>query len=117
MKKAEIHNTKKSLQIFITLLLFIFILLAGLDTMFFQNTGIKNIKKKFEMSKPTPKPTLSPQKEAKSEKEKGYQWAEDNDITDAKKCEGHTKAFITGCQSYVRDNVSDTEQDQDTQDQ
>ena len=36
--------------------------------------------------------------------EAGYQWAEDNDITDESDCGGNSNSFIEGCQSYVEEN-------------
>jgi hypothetical protein len=79
--------------------------------------GIKSIEKTFQQASPTVKPTLTPKKEQKAQSQEGYQWAEDNDISDPKKCSGHAKAFDDGCSSYVQDTANDALQDQDSDDQ
>jgi len=38
--------------------------------------------------------------------EAGYQWAEDNDITDPDDCSGNSTSFIEGCQAYAEENAS-----------
>jgi len=35
--------------------------------------------------------------------EAGYEWAEDNDISDIYDCGGNSDSFIEGCQAYVED--------------
>jgi len=39
--------------------------------------------------------------------EAGYEWAEENGVTDADDCGGNSDSFIEGCQAYVEENVSD----------
>lgn len=36
--------------------------------------------------------------------EAGYNWAEENGISDADDCGGNSESFIEGCQSYVEEN-------------
>lgn len=36
--------------------------------------------------------------------EAGYQWAEENDISDVDNCSGRSQSFIEGCYQYVEDN-------------
>ena len=35
--------------------------------------------------------------------EAGYEWAENNDISDIDDCGGNSRSFIEGCQAYVED--------------
>lgn len=35
--------------------------------------------------------------------EAGYQWAEDNDITDPDDCRGNSQSFIEGCQAWAEE--------------
>ena len=35
--------------------------------------------------------------------EAGYEWAENNDISDVDDCGGNSNSFIEGCQAYVED--------------
>jgi len=35
--------------------------------------------------------------------EAGYEWAEENSITDPDECEGKSDSFIEGCQSYAEE--------------
>jgi len=36
--------------------------------------------------------------------EAGYQWAGDNNITNADDCSGSSDSFVEGCKAYVEDN-------------
>ena len=36
--------------------------------------------------------------------EAGYEWAEDNDISDVDDCSGNSNSFIEGCRAYVKEN-------------
>lgn len=36
--------------------------------------------------------------------EAGYEWAEDNDISDTYDCDGNSQSFIEGCEVYVEEN-------------
>ena len=36
--------------------------------------------------------------------EAGYEWAEENDISDAGDCGGNSNSFIEGCRAYVEEN-------------
>ena len=36
--------------------------------------------------------------------EAGYEWAEENDISDTYDCDGNSQSFIEGCESYVNEN-------------
>jgi hypothetical protein len=36
--------------------------------------------------------------------EAGYEWAEENDITDDYDCDGNSDSFNEGCQAYVEEN-------------
>ena len=36
--------------------------------------------------------------------EAGYEWAEDNDISDEYDCDGNSDSFNEGCTSYVEEN-------------
>jgi hypothetical protein len=38
--------------------------------------------------------------------EAGYQWAEENGITDPDDCSGNSTSFIEGCQAYAEENTS-----------
>lgn len=34
----------------------------------------------------------------------GYDWAEENNITDVSKCNGNSRSFDEGCQAYLEEN-------------
>ena len=36
--------------------------------------------------------------------EAGYEWAENNDISDTYDCDGNSQSFIEGCEAYVEEN-------------
>lgn len=36
--------------------------------------------------------------------EAGYEWAEDNDISDTYDCDGNSQSFTEGCEAYVEEN-------------
>jgi len=36
--------------------------------------------------------------------EAGYNWAEENDISDEDDCDGNSESFIEGCKTYVNEN-------------
>lgn len=60
----------------------------------------------------TPSPTFNgyPCTSDCSGHEAGYQWAEENSITDPNECSGNSNSFIEGCESYAEDNgVDDSE--------
>ena len=42
--------------------------------------------------------------------EAGYQWAEDNEITDPDDCSGKSQSFIEGCQAYAEEQKSDPDE-------
>lgn len=42
--------------------------------------------------------------------EAGYEWAEDNDITDAADCDGNSDSFNEGCETWVEENSTGDEQ-------
>ena len=42
--------------------------------------------------------------------EAGYEWAEENDITDPDDCDGNSLSFIEGCQSYAEEQESDEDE-------
>lgn len=52
-----------------------------------------------------------------SENQKGYQWAEENDIRDTKQCKHESKDFEQGCINYIQDHVDDALQDSDSSDE
>lgn len=37
----------------------------------------------------------------------GYDWAEDNDITDSDDCGGNSDSFIEGCVAYAEERAND----------
>ena len=39
-----------------------------------------------------------------SERETGYNWAKENEISDSNECKGNSESFIEGCVSYTREN-------------
>ena len=39
----------------------------------------------------------------------GYDWAEENDITDPDDCSGNSQSFIEGCWAYAEENEEDEE--------
>ncbi len=41
--------------------------------------------------------------------EAGYQWAEDNGITDPDDCDGNSQSFIEGCQAYAEEQIEPEE--------
>ena len=43
--------------------------------------------------------------------EAGFEWAEDNDITDESDCGGNSNSFIEGCQAWVEEKESETSGD------
>jgi hypothetical protein len=43
--------------------------------------------------------------------EAGYNWAEENDITDPADCDGNSNSFNEGCQAWVDENGSDDDED------
>lgn len=46
--------------------------------------------------------------------EAGYQWAEENDISDADDCDGNSESFIEGCKAYANEqSESQAEQPED----
>lgn len=36
--------------------------------------------------------------------EAGYEWAEENDISDTYDCDGNSQSFIEGCEAYIEEN-------------
>ena len=42
--------------------------------------------------------------------EAGYEWAEENSITDPNDCDGKSNSFIEGCQAYAEEQESDEEE-------
>jgi len=34
----------------------------------------------------------------------GYEWAEENEITDPEECSGKSQSFIEGCEAYANEN-------------
>ena len=43
--------------------------------------------------------------------EAGYEWAEQNGITDANDCGGNSQSFIEGCESYTEEYGSPDEEE------
>lgn len=43
----------------------------------------------------------------------GYDWAEENDVTDESDCSGNSTSFNEGCQAYVEDPDRGSETDDD----
>lgn len=41
--------------------------------------------------------------------EAGYEWAEENEITDPDECDGNSDSFIEGCQAYAEEQQEATE--------
>jgi len=39
----------------------------------------------------------------------GYEWAQDNDITDPDDCDGNSDSFVEGCQAYAEEVQAETE--------
>lgn len=48
--------------------------------------------------------------------EAGYEWAEDNDITDPDDCGGNSNSFIEGCQAWAEENGDSEAEDLDDED-
>lgn len=42
----------------------------------------------------------------------GYQWAEDNDVSDESECDGDSESFNEGCRAYADDNSDDADDDE-----
>jgi hypothetical protein len=42
--------------------------------------------------------------------EAGYEWAEENDITDADDCDGDSQSFNEGCETWVEENATGDEE-------
>lgn len=70
-----------------------------------------------EDSPVTPSPTSAGQSKEVLENQKGYQWAEDNGISDVKQCKNESNAFEQGCINYIQDHVDDALQDMDSRDE
>lgn len=43
----------------------------------------------------------------------GYEWAQDNDISDASDCNGNSQSFNEGCETYTEDQQRGAEEDDD----
>jgi hypothetical protein len=43
----------------------------------------------------------------------GYEWAEQNSITDESDCSGRSNSFIEGCRTYVEDPSRGADEDDD----
>lgn len=43
----------------------------------------------------------------------GYEWAQQNDISDASECTGNSGSFVEGCQAYVEDPDRGSDEDDD----
>lgn len=43
----------------------------------------------------------------------GYEWAEENEISDRSDCGGNSSSFIEGCQAYVEDPDRGADEDDD----
>lgn len=48
--------------------------------------------------------------------EAGYKWAEQKDISDPDGCGGNSQSFIEGCRSYVEQQASDQQEDNEDSD-
>lgn len=46
----------------------------------------------------------------------GYQWAEDNNITDESDCGGNSSSFEEGCKAYLEDPSRGADEDDDGND-
>ena len=49
--------------------------------------------------------------------EAGYEWAEQNGITDESECDGNSNSFNEGCQAWVEENEPSSRTDDDQEDQ
>ena len=49
--------------------------------------------------------------------EAGYEWAEDNDITDPDDCGGNSNSFIEGCEAWAEENGDSEDEDWDDEDE
>jgi len=45
--------------------------------------------------------------------EAGYEWAEDQGITDSDDCGGNSNSFIEGCEAYANEYQQETEEEYD----
>lgn len=43
--------------------------------------------------------------------EAGFQWAQENDVTDSSECGGNSSSFIEGCESFADERTTQAEQD------
>lgn len=43
----------------------------------------------------------------------GYEWAEQNAVTDASECSGNSQSFVEGCQAYTEDPNRGADEDDD----
>jgi hypothetical protein len=46
----------------------------------------------------------------------GYNWADQNGITDANDCSGNSQSFVEGCQAYTEDPYRGSDEDDDGND-
>ena len=44
--------------------------------------------------------------------EAGYEWAEENDITDPSDCDGNSNSFIEGCEAYAEEYDDENNEDE-----
>lgn len=121
MKKKAQKKVKKTItinwKITFGSFLFLLLLLFYVDKSFLHEDGLKSVERSFTKKVILTKPTVSPQKEAEKQNQDGYNFAEDQDITDSNKCPKPSQAFFEGCKAYVEDNADTSLQDQDSADQ
>ncbi len=43
--------------------------------------------------------------------EAGFQWAQDNDVTDTSECSGDSNSFIEGCESFAQERIEQAEEE------
>ena len=46
--------------------------------------------------------------------EAGYEWAENNSITDPNDCSGNSQSFIEGCESYAEEYSDESDDENET---
>jgi hypothetical protein len=102
-----------ALKSIVIVIVFLFLLSAFVDQAFLHSKGLVSIEKVLGAKKSMITPTLSPKKEYDKENEQGYNWAEEQDISDVKNCVSKSDAFVEGCKQYIQDNADDSKQDQD----
>ena len=103
-----------SWRFLLPLVIFLALTLGYVDRTIFHKQGLKSIQKMIVTSQHR---SITTEKEQQSqEREKGYFWAQEQDMLDESHCQG-TVAFVQGCRSYILDTISDARQDMDSLEQ